>query len=220
MKNGSPPEIQPEPELEPVVCAACATEIDHEPWPKACPNCGRPIDLQAQFAYCRGHNAFTVGQDIVMKAYRGKKPKYVAIQKENEGIQYYLQAYSALQRAFQGKLAESQRQLGIRMMASMGQVLQHNTMISPLEASYWNTLLTEINAQQELAALQEKLSQDQNRSLFHYPKRWRWRNRQHQLEKGLDTLNNKLNLLEHQIGFTEKMNPRQKASGAVRQRSG
>jgi len=220
MKNGSPPEIQPEPELEPVVCPFCATEFDHEPWPKACSNCGRPIDLQAQFAYCRGHNAFTVGQEIVMKAYRGKKPKYVAIAKENEGLQYYLQAYSALQRAFQGRLAESQRQLGIRMMAAMGQVLQHNTMISPLEASYWNTLLTEMNAQQELAALQEKLAQDRNQRLFHYPKRWRWQNRQHQLEKGLDTLNNKLNVLEHQIGFVEKMNPRRRANEPFRQRSG
>jgi len=218
MENGSPPEIQPEPELEPVVCATCATEIDHEPWPQVCPNCRRPIDLQAQFAYCRGHNAFTVGQELVVKAYRGKKPKYVAIAKENEGIQYYLQAFTSLQRAFQGRLAESQRQLGIRMMAAIAQVLQHHTMISPLEATYWNTLLTELNAQQELAALKEKLAGDQNRSLVHVPKRWRWHNRQHQLEKGLDTLNNKLTVLEHQIGFTEKINARQRANEPVRQR--
>jgi hypothetical protein len=220
MDNGSQPEILPEPELEPVVCAFCATEFDHEPWPQTCPNCGRPIDLQAQFAYCRGHNAFTVGQELVMKTYREKKSKNTAIQVEKEGIQDYIQAYTALQRAFQGKLAESQRQLGIRMMAAMSIILQQNTMVSTLEASYWNSLLTELNSQEELAALQEKLAANQNRGLINYPKRWRWQNRQHQVEKGLETLNNKLNLLEHQIGFAEKMNVRQKANEPLKRRSG
>lgn len=220
MDNGSPIDNIPEPELMPVMCAYCAAEFDQEPWPQVCPNCRRSIDLQAQFAYCRGHNAFTVGQELVMKAYRGKRSKFAAVQVEKQGIQDYLQAYTALQRAFQGKLAESQRQLGIRMMAAMAQLLQHDGMISLLEASYWNTLLVELNSQQELAALKEKLAQDQSRKIPNFPKRWRWRNRQSQLEKGLDKLNVKLTEMESQIGFTEKINTRQKASEHLRQRSG
>jgi hypothetical protein len=93
-------------------------------------------------------------------------------------------------------------------------------MISLLEASYWNTLLVELNSQQELAALKEKLAQDQSRKIPNFPKRWRWRNRQSQLEKGLDKLNVKLTEMESQIGFTEKINTRQKASEPLRQRSG
>jgi chromosome segregation ATPase len=220
MDNGSRTDIAPEPELEPVVCINCGAEFNHEPWPQTCPNCQQPIDLQAQFAYCRGHNAFTVGQEYVMKAYRGKRSKKDAIQVEKEGIQDYIQAYTALQRAFQGKLAESQRKLGIRMMAAMSQVLQYFGLISTLEASYWNTLLTEINSQEELTDLKEKLAANNNRGLIHYPKRWRWQNRQQQLENGLYKLDEKIKLLEKQIGFTERMNTRRRANEPLRQKSG
>jgi hypothetical protein len=190
-----------EPELAPLVCPRCATEIDHEPWPQDCPRCQRPLDLQAQFAYCRGHNAFTVGQDLVFSAYQKKRKKRLPSQSEKEGLECYMQAYSALQQAFQGELAESQRQLGTQMMAAIVQVFQVNTMVSPLEAAYWSTLLVEMNSRQERASLREKLAQPNTRGVIGLPLRLRWRLRIHQLEKALVELKQKLRFLEHSIGF-------------------
>jgi hypothetical protein len=204
MEDNNLPVVDQEPELVPVVCPRCATEITEEPWPQACPKCQHPLDLDAQFAYCRGHNAFTVGQDLLMAAYRSKRKNRLPPPDEVEGLNCYMQAYTALQRAFHGELAESQRQLAIQMMASIVQVFQHNTMVSPLEASYWSTLLVEMNAQQEKGSLQEKLAQ-KDLGLIGIPLRWRWRARMKQLEEALMALEQKSRLLERNIGFTERL---------------
>lgn len=208
MDNAGEFEAQLEPELVPVVCVNCATEFDHEPWPQVCPRCQHPIDLQAQFAYCRGHNAFTVGQELIMKVYPIKRKKRLPTVIEKEGLQDYMQAYTSLQRAFQGALAESQRQLGIRMMAAIAQVFQYNTMVSPLEAIYWSTLLVELNSNLELVSLREKLAKNNHRGLITFLQDWRGRMRLRQLEKAMAMLDSKLSHLEHQIGFTQPMHTR------------
>jgi hypothetical protein len=210
MQNKGEIETEIEPELPPLVCVKCAAEYDHEPWPKACPRCQHPIDLEAQFAYCRGHNAFTVGQEILMKTAQGRRKKRLTSQAEKEGIECYLQAYSSLQYAFRGELAESQRQLGIRMMAAVASYFQHNSMISPLEAFYWSTLLVELNSHLEVLSLQDKLARNAQRGLYFFPLRWRWQTRLRQLEKAMRMIQDKLRLYEQRIGFTEPLHTRLK----------
>ena len=208
MESARETEVLTEPELAPVVCVNCATEFDHEPWPQACPRCQHLIDLQAQFAYCRGHNAFTVGQELIMKTYPRKRKKRLPSQFESEGIQLYQQAYISLQQAFQGELAESQRHLGIKMMAAIANIFQFNTMVSPLEAIYWSTLLVELNSHLELISLREKLAKGDNRGLITSLQSWRGRIRLRQLEKAMAMLENKLNYLEYKIGFIQPMHTR------------
>jgi len=194
-----------EPELPPLVCPRCATEVDHEPWPPACPKCQHPFDLDAQFAYCRGHNAFTVGQELIMANLRLKRKSRLPGQGEKEGMAYYMQAYTALQQAFHGELAGSQRQLAIRMMAAIAQLFQRYVMISPLEAEYWSTLLVEMNSRQELVDLRAKLAGPHAWGVLAFPLRLRWRLRIRQLDQGIKTLEQKVLYLEKTLRLAENL---------------
>jgi hypothetical protein len=211
MADNPTADLNREPALAPLECPHCGLEIAAAPWPQECPQCRHPFDLDAQFAYCRGHNAFTVGQDLLMASFRQKRKGRLPPPDEVEGLECYMQAYSALQQAFHGKLAESQRQLSIRMMASIVQVFQHNTMVSPMEASYWSTLLVELNSRAEIATLQQKLGQRNPLGPLGWPLRWRWQTRIRQLNQALAELDQKLRMLERRIGFTERMHVRNKA---------
>lgn len=201
-----------EPELEPVVCPRCANEVSDEPWPEACPRCGKRLDLPAQFAYCRGHNAFTVGQELLIRITPKKRRKSLNTKEEMEGVQYYRQAYSSLQVAFQGELAESQRQLGIRIFAAMAMIFQQHAMISPLEFAYWSNLLKELNTQSEQATLKEKLANQNQGGLVGLVQRLRWRRRMKRLDKLLIELDARIRYIEQNIEFVER--PR------IRRRSG
>ena len=57
----------------------------------------------------------------------------------------FREAYSSLQLAFEGELVESQRRLGVEMMASMAQEFMMRMMASDLESHYWQMVLTEQN---------------------------------------------------------------------------
>lgn len=197
-------EAEQEPELAPVVCPRCAYEIDEEPWPESCPRCHKWLDLPSQFAYCRGHNAFTVGQELLIKISPKKRRKSLTTKEEMEGLTYYRQAYSSLQVAFQGELAESQRQLGIRMLAAIAMIFQQHAMISPIEFAYWINVQKELISQLEQATLKEKLNNFLQGGLSGLVQRWRWRRRLNQLGKGLSELDKKIRYIEMNIEFVER----------------
>lgn len=202
-----------EPELAPLMCARCGTElaVESEPWPEFCPNCRRTLDLATQFAYSRGRDAFIAGQEILINISPKKRRKDLTTEQELEGLQYYIQAYSSLQQAFLAELAESQRQLGIEMMAAMVQVFLQHGMVSPLEARYWTTLMIELTTQLEYARLIEKLTQSSS-GLFSFFLRWRWQMRKIQLEQALVGLEQKIMLLEQHIAFVDKPRARKALS--------
>jgi predicted RNA-binding Zn-ribbon protein involved in translation (DUF1610 family) len=213
MSNDSPGagESGGEPELAPLVCVACGAEYDpeHEPWPETCPACGRSIDLRTQFAYCRGRDAFIAGQDLLMRISPKIRKKTLTTSEELEGVQYCIQAYSALQLAFQGELAEHQRRLGIEMMAAIAQVFQQHNTVSPLESGYWQTLMVELATQIEREDVLNHLAQLKPGPISMLP-RWRWKMRLKQLDKSLFDVDQKITRLEQNIRFTEKPRARRK----------
>ena len=198
-------QITVEPELAPLMCSYCSTEmvVESEPWPETCPNCWRPLDLPTQFAYSRGRDAFIAGQELMIAISPKKRRKDLTTQQEMQGLHYYIQAYTSLQQAFLAELADTQRQLGIEMMAAMAQVFQLHGMVSPLEASYWTTLMIELTTQLEQAGLKEKLARPSTGFLQLFW-RWRWQMRHKQLEKALSTLDERVRTLERNIAFVEK----------------
>jgi hypothetical protein len=212
MENEARPDTQLELEIEPLVCVHCGTEVvtEVEPWPEACPNCQRPFDLDAQFAYSRGRDAFTAGQELIIHISPSRREKDMTTDDEMEGLHYYIQAYTALQRAFQGKIAEVQRRLGIEMMAAMARVFLQHGMVSQLEMAYWSNLLIELNTLLEWVTLKEKIETSKQRGLPGFFLRWRWRLRRNQLETALLELDRKIRLLERQIAFVDPPNARRR----------
>ena len=198
-------EIDQEPELAPVVCPRCANEIKEEPFPEACPNCQKRLDLAAQFAYCRGLDAFSFGQELLIRIPPKKRRKSLHTKEELEGLLYYRQAYSSLQLAFQGELAESQRQLGIKMFAAMAALFQMHAMISPLETAYWSLLQKELTKQLAYAAVKEKLEIKNTGGVVGLVRRWRLRYRRMQIEKALIELDTKIRVMEKNINFAEHL---------------
>lgn len=199
-----PEESTAEADLAPVMCAHCEVEFggEGEAWPSICPRCGRDIDLDAQFAYCRGRDAFIAGQDILIALTPKMRRRNITTSFEMEGLQFYSQAYSALQRAFQGKLAESQRRLAIEMTAAMVLVFQTHGSISPFESSYWTTLMVDLTTQLDILDVRERLSKLPTGLSGALP-RWRWTMRLKQLERALAELDTKIRTLEQNIGFVE-----------------
>lgn len=197
-------DIAAEADLAPVMCAHCEEEFGSEgdPWPSVCPRCGHDIDLEAQFAYCRGRDAFIAGQDLLIALTPKMRRRNITTSFEMEGLQYYSQAYSALRRAFQGQLAESQRRLAIEMTAAMVLVFQTHGSISPFESSYWTTLMVDLTTQLEILDVRERLSK-LPAGLRGTVLRWRWKLRLRQLEKALGELEVKIRTLEQNIGFVE-----------------
>jgi len=198
-----PPQLTVESDFPPLICPRCEIEFTQEPWPEYCPDCGKRIDLKAQFAYCRGVDAFSDGQDLLYRIYRRRmKSRHVSAQ-EREGLRSYTQAYTALQSAFKGELSRSQRELGVEMMAAIAKIFQINLMISPIEEAYWTTLLVQRNSHQELDEINQKLASDKKKGIFGIPFRWRWNSRKNALEKGLLEIEEKLKVMEKNIGFVD-----------------
>lgn len=208
------PLLQDELEIAPLICAQCGAEVlpEAEPWPEVCPVCQHPFDLQAQFAYSRGRDAFTAGQALILSLSPNLRERNLTTEAEMEGVYYYIQAYTALQESFKGEIAESQRQLGIEMMAAIGRVFLQHGMISPLELAYWSNLLIELNSQRECAALHEKLAAPKTGGVIGMFRRWHWRTRLHQLERALVELDQKILRLERSIAFVDIPRARRKPS--------
>lgn len=203
--------VNGEPELAPLVCVYCRLEMEPEgePWPEVCPNCQRPIDLRTQFAYCRGRDAFIAGQEILIHITPRTRRRSLTTAEEMEGVQYYNQAYTALQTALQGELAESQRRMAIEIMAAIALIFQQHGTISPLEASYWRSLWAELNMQIESAQVQEKISHAAP-GLWGMLIRWRWHTRLTQLKNALVELDRTIPRLERNIAFVERPRARRK----------
>jgi hypothetical protein len=196
---------QEEEDIFPFVCSQCGAEIipEVEPWPEICQSCQRVFDQKAQLAFCRGQDAFTAGQALILPISPGTREKNLTTEDEMEGVRYYIQAYTALQESFHGEIAESQRQLGIEMMAAMARVFMQHGMVSQLESGYWSNLLLEQNSVNERAELLVKLAAKERGGVIGMIQRWRWRARAHQLEKALIDLDAKILKFERHIAFVD-----------------
>jgi len=191
--------------ITPFVCSQCATEVlpEAEPWPNTCPTCQRSFDLDAQLAYSRGQDAFTAGQELIFQVSPKLRQRNLKTEAELEGLQYYLQAYTALQESFKGDLAKSQLMLGVEMMAAMTNVILQHDLISSLESAYWSNLLLEMNSYKERRSLQEMLENSRQGYLLGTIKRVRWRIRLVQLERALTDLDKKIRTIERSIAFVD-----------------
>jgi hypothetical protein len=188
-----------------LVCPYCETElsIPDNLWYYSCTHCGQRLDLKSQFAFLRGLDAFTEGQELFQKVNPKRRlRRQFFLTTDRDALDLFRQAYSSLQVAFLAELEPNQRLLGVEMMTSMTQEFQIRLMISPLEAQYWNTLMVEHTAQIEYDRLTKKLSQPTS-GFFGSFKRWRWIARQKQLIQSLGKMDSKLNSLEKEIEFTE-----------------
>jgi transcription elongation factor Elf1 len=186
-------------------CPYCDTHlsIPDNLWYYSCSQCGQRLDLKSQFAFLRGLDAFTEGQDLFQKVNPKKRlRRQFFLTADKEALDLFRQAYSSLQVAFMAELEPNQRLLGVEMMTTMTQEFQMRLMVSPLETQYWNALMVEHTAQNEFDRLTKKLSQPENGPLGSI-KRWRWSARQKQLLQSLNKLDSKLNSLEKEIEFTE-----------------
>lgn len=183
-------------------CPYCDTvlSITAEMWSCTCRQCGKRLDLKSQFAYLRGLDAFSEGQDIYQRIPPKKRRQFLA--QDAEALELFRQAYSSLQVAFTVELEENQRALAVEMMSSMTQEFLRRLMTSPLEAQYWNTLMVMQTAQAEYARLTVQLAQP-NPGLWGSLQRWRWSSRRKQLTEAIVKQEDKLDALERQIEFTE-----------------
>lgn len=186
----------------PFTCPFCETEIQlpEDAWYFTCPSCGHRLDISSQFAFLRGLDAFSEGQNIIEKVSPRKRrtPFYPL---DQQAIELFQEAYSALQVAFQAELAEKQRTLAIEMMSSMSGEFMKRNMISMLEMNYWNTLMVELTAQYEYDSLKEKLAGE--KTPLGFIGRYRWRSRQKKLLASLAEIEKRIAAFEREIQFTE-----------------
>lgn len=155
------------------------------------------LNVQSQLAYLRGLSAFDEGQKVMEKV-SPRRRRYFNQPDDVAAINLFKEAYTALQLAFEADLPEEQRQLGIEMMASMSQEFSVRLMVSGLEASYWNTLMVELNSQNEYDEIRERLQ-----SPVFILAQLRWKIRQYQLRQALARVGRKLAALERQIAFVD-----------------
>lgn len=193
----------------PFECPYCETEIQvpESEWYITCPRCGRRLNLESQFAYLRGVDAFTEGQEI-MNRISPRKRRLASNPRDQEAMELFIEAYTALQVAFKAELAEVQRVLGVKMMAAMSGEFMKRDMVSSLEMSYWSSALIEQNSQEEFDELKEKLGRPG--SGLGLLLRMRWRMRKNQLAKALVQLDQRLNAFERQIQFVDPPRARNK----------
>ncbi len=186
----------------PFICPYCETELSlpEDVWYYTCEHCHNRLDLKSQFAFLRGLDAFREGQDLLDKV-SPRKRRWGFHPVDKASLTLFMEAYSSLQVAFLAELAEGQREVGVRMMTSMSDEFMKRSMVSPLEANYWNTLMIEQTAQAEYDQLKTRLETVNGH--FRVLKRWRWRNRQKQLIASLEKLDQKIALLERQIEFVD-----------------
>jgi len=184
-------------------CPYCEAELQlpDDVWYYTCIHCGAHLDLKSVFAYLRGLDAFSEGQEIMDRISPRKRriPDYPQVK---EAMLLFEEAYSSLQVAFQAELAEAQRSLGVEMMASMAQEFLKWEKISLLEMVFWKSLAVEQTAQKEYAELKEKLARPGGRPLS-FLMRMRWRVRQKQLADSLVKLDGRIRTLEKQIAFID-----------------
>ncbi len=187
----------------PFTCPYCqATHlIPENVWHYSCSQCGQGLNLESQFAFLRGLDAFAEGQEIMfsISPKRRKNTNYNA--QDRLAMDLFLEAYSSIQLAFRSELAEIQRSVGVEMMANMAAEFIRRSMISPMEQSYWATLLVLQNVQTEYDQL--KLDLSAPGGALAWIKRLRWRTRQNQLRAALVELERRLAAIERQIDFVE-----------------
>ena len=200
-----------EPEIAPIICIACGTEIEwgEEPYPVRCYDCHEPIDLPSQMAFSRGSDAFSVGQELLFVVSPKKRRGNLTTPEEMEGLHYYMQAYSSLQLALQGKLADQQYHQATQMMAAMANVFLQHGSVSPLESAYWGSVLKESNIHKEWTEVDEKIATVKP-GFFSWLKRLRWQTRKYQLKKALIDLDQNITKLERYMKFTEQSSFRRK----------
>ena len=205
MEDNNQLESQAELDILPFVCSQCGTEVipEVEPWPEACPTCLRSFDQKAQLAYSRGQDAFSAGQELIVRLSPKLRKKNLITEIEMESLFYYTQAYTALQESFKGDLADIQLHLGIEMMAAIAHVFLQHDMISSLESSYWGHLLTEVNTHKERKTLLQNLKEVEQNGILGLFQRLRWQIRLSQIEKGLVDLDSKIRTLERNIAFVD-----------------
>lgn len=188
-------------ENPPFTCPYCETEIalPEDVWYFTCLQCNHRLDLKAQFAYLRGLDAFSAGQEIMEKiSPRKRHPDDPRIK---EAMLLFRKAYSSIQVAFLFDLAEAQRSLGVEMMSSMATEFMKWNMVSITEMSYWKSLMVEQTAQQEYDKIKTKLAGKTGPVIF--LRRIRWQLRQRQLVKALADMDKRLKALEHQMEFVD-----------------
>ncbi len=146
-------------DVPPFTCPYCEIEIQlpEDVWYYTCTHCGSHLDLKSQFAYLRGLDAFSEGQDIADRI-NPKKKKNHFNPRVTTAMEIFKEAYSSLQVALLTDLAESQRSLAVEMLASMSQEFAKWDLVSPLEMNYWSSIMVEQTAQWEYNQLKEKLS--------------------------------------------------------------
>lgn len=185
-------------------CPYCENEfqLPEDVWYFTCPHCGQRLNITAQFAYLRGLEAFSEGQDILDQI-SPRKRRLVDNPKVKLAMELFMEAYSSLQLALQSELAEAERSLGVEMMASMAQEFSKQEKVSPLEGNYWVSLMVEQTAQKEYDQLKEKLAR-KGSSPWEFLVRLRWRARQKQLRNALVKVDQKIAAIERQIEFVER----------------
>ncbi|MBE0697340.1 MAG: hypothetical protein IH586_10485 [Anaerolineaceae bacterium] len=183
-------------------CPYCQTELeipDNE-WYYNCSQCGQRLNLESQFAFLRGLDAFAEGQEMIDKI-SPKQRRDPLNPRDKQAMDLFMEAYSSIQIAFRAELAEVQRSVGVEMMASMAGEFMKRSMVSPLEMNYWSTHLIIQNSQTEFDQLKQKLSRKEG--LLVFIKHMRWRARQKRLLESMVELERKLASIEKQINFVD-----------------
>ena len=201
----------------PLVCPRCDQEFEYVEglWEYTCQYCGNRIDnLQAQFAYSRGYDAFFAGQRVYMEIPPSRRSRHAYTEQAQEATQLYTQAYSALQEALQVTLGDSQRYKIIEIMASIANLFIQTGLVSPLESNYWTSLMIEQVNREECNSLKQKLSQPTPGILAPLA-RLRWRLRKRQLEKALVRVERKIKLIEQNIAFVTPLRVRKETTNRM-----
>jgi hypothetical protein len=191
-------------------CPYCnaGLSIPDNDWYYTCTQCRQRLNLESQYAFLRGLEAFTEGQDAMEKiSPRQRRNPYNL--RDKQAMELFLEAYTSLQIAFHAELAEVQRSVGVEMMASMASEFMKRSMVSVLEMNYWTTLLVIQNSQTEYDQLKKKLETLDGSLIF--IKRMRWQGRQKRLLDSLVSFERKLMTIEKQISFIEVPRARNKA---------
>jgi hypothetical protein len=176
-----------------------------------CEGCGKRLDVRAQQAFARAHAAFADAEEATAdlrlreprRPYRAKS-RSDSLPLDPSLVRAYQQAYFGMRVALERPLPPVQQLSGVTMMAEITRRLAPRAMASPLEAEYWTRLAIELTAQDELAALEERLDAVAQRSivqraLLSLPQRLRRR----QLVAALAKLRRQTDELQRAIGFLE-----------------
>lgn len=163
----------------------------------ACALCGHDIDLTAQFLFLRARSAYAGAAEPP-----APRSKTQTRQRQDDEVEYYGQAYTALQEALQGELAPAQRREAISMMAHISRQFAARLMTSPLEASYWAKHAEYERLKGECHATSTQIEAWPTAGLGSAIRRWLWRARLRRLTAGAQRLRREIRQLEQSIEFT------------------